>query len=208
MAAAENAGARVLLGFSHSRSRFKRRAQVAALAAPLPARVPALPGALPVRHDLPDLERGEPLRPADVEPPRAGGRYYDILRTDCRECTIVGAVRARLDRDAALGQQVEKAAKHRIGIWAHPQLHRRQPLPHARHALAAARDEGEDLVHRDRRARAPRQRLADRVRRARRGTREGDEVGAQARPPEPPRPARSTSTTGPRPRPRPPGTRR
>ena len=159
MAAAENAGARVLLGFSHSRSRFKRAPQDAAVAAPLPREFLRFRARYPfVKEYLTWNEanhRGQPT----WNHPKLVGRYYDILRNNCRECTIVGPVGARLDRDARLGQagREGRQAPHRhLGA---PQLHRRQPLPHARHALAAARDEGEDLVHRDRRAGAPRQRL-------------------------------------------------
>ena len=169
---------------------LQARAQVAALAAPLPARVQALPGALPVHHELPDLERGEPPRPADVEPPEAG---RPLLRHPAHRLPRVHdrrALGARLDQDAALGQAGGEGREDADRDLGDPQLHRRQPLPHARHALAAARDEGEDLVHRDRRPRAPRQRLEDRVRRVAEARGAGDEVGAQARAHQPPRPAR------------------
>ena len=120
MAAAENAGARVLLGFSHSRSRYKRVPQDAALAAPLPARVPALPGPLPVHQELPHLERGEPPRPADVEPPEAApAATTTSCATTAATCTIVGpSVLDSLD-DAGLGQAGRgKAASTASGIWA------------------------------------------------------------------------------------------
>ncbi|MEO8689923.1 MAG: glycosyl hydrolase [Solirubrobacteraceae bacterium] len=118
MAAAENAGARVLLGFSHSRSRFKsvrkklpspRRFRKVFLR--FRARYPF------IREYLTWNEanhRGQPT----WNHPKVAGRYYDILRNNCHECTIVAP--SVLDSTKMPGwvKQVEKAAKHRIGIWA------------------------------------------------------------------------------------------
>ena len=118
MAAAENAGARVLLGFGHSRSRFKARRKML----PSPRRFRKV--FLRFRARYPFVReyltwneanhRGQPTwRRPDVV-----GRYYDILRNNCRSCTIVGP--AVLDTLAMPRwvKQVERAAKHRIGIWA------------------------------------------------------------------------------------------
>jgi hypothetical protein len=118
MAAAENAGARVLLGFSHSRSRFKRVRKTL----PSPRRFRKV--FLRFRARYPFIKeyltwneanhRGQPT----WNHPRLTGRYYDILRNNCRECTIVGP--SVLDSSKMPGwvKQVEKGAKHRIGIWA------------------------------------------------------------------------------------------
>jgi hypothetical protein len=118
MAAAENAGARVLLGFSHSRSRFKR----VRTTLPSPRRFRRVFKRFRARYPFVKSyltwneanQRGQPT----WNRPKMAGRYYDILRTDCRECTIVGP--SVLDSSKMPGwvKQVEKAAKHRIGIWA------------------------------------------------------------------------------------------
>jgi hypothetical protein len=117
MAAAENAGARVLLGFSHSRSRSKARRKTL----PSPARYRRV--FLRFRARYPSIKtyltwneanhRGQPT----WNHPAVAGRYYDILRDNCRECTIVGP--SVLDTLAMPRwvKQVERAAKHRIGIW-------------------------------------------------------------------------------------------
>jgi Glycosyl hydrolase catalytic core len=118
MAAAENAGARVLLGFSHSRSRFKRVRKTL----PSPRRFRKV--FLRFRARYPFIkeyltwneanQRGQPT----WNHPKVAGRYYDILRNNCRECTIVGpSVLDSTDMPAWV-KQTEKAAKHRIGIWA------------------------------------------------------------------------------------------
>jgi hypothetical protein len=118
MAAAENAGARVLLGFSHSRSRFKARRKTL----PSPRRFQKV--FLRFRARYPFIKeyltwneanhRGQPT----WNHPKLVGRYYDILRNNCRECTVVGP--SVLDTLAMPSwvKRVEKAAKHRIGIWA------------------------------------------------------------------------------------------
>jgi hypothetical protein len=118
MAAAENAHARVLLGFSHSRSRFK------AVRKRLPSPARYRRTFLRFRARYPFItnyltwneanHRGQPTwnHPAVV------ARYYDILRNACRACTIAGP--SVLDTLAMPRwvKKVEKAAKHRIGIWA------------------------------------------------------------------------------------------
>ena len=116
-----------------------------------------------------------------------------MLRRNCRSCTIVGPSvldSTHMPRWVRAGRAQREAPRPHLGA---AQLHRRQPLPHQRHALAAegdAQDEGEDLVHRDRRPRAPRQRLADRVRRLEDARGQGDAAGGEARAPEPAGPAR------------------
>ena len=118
MAAAENACARVLLGFSHSRSRFKRVRKT------LPSPRRFRKEFLRFRARYPFIKqyltwneanhRGQPT----WNRPKLVGRYYDILRNNCRECTIVGP--SVLDSTKMPGwvKRVEKAAKRRIGIWA------------------------------------------------------------------------------------------
>jgi polysaccharide biosynthesis protein PslG len=118
MAAAENAGARVLLGFSHSRSRSKRVRK----SLPSPRRFRRV--FLRFRARYPFVKtyltwneanhRGQPT----WNRPKAAGRFYDILRNNCRSCTIVAP--SVLDSRAMPRwvKKVEKAAKRRIGIWA------------------------------------------------------------------------------------------
>ena len=118
MAAADNAGARVLLGFNHSRSRSKARRKTL----PSPARYRRM--FLRFRARYPFIRdyltwneanhRGQPT----WNHPRVVGRYYDILRNACRGCTVAGP--SVLDTRAMPRwvKRVEKAAKHRIDIWA------------------------------------------------------------------------------------------
>jgi len=118
MAAAENAGARVLLGFGHSRSRSKARRKVLPSARRFRREFLRFRARYPfVRTYLTWNEANHPGQPTWRRPDRVG-RYYDILRNNCRGCTIVGP--AVLDTLAMPSwvKRVERAAKHRIGIWA------------------------------------------------------------------------------------------
>ena len=118
LSAARAAGARVLLGFSRSRSRRKSRRKYL----PSPSRLRR--EFLAFRAHYPWVtsyltwneanHRGQPTwnRPDVV------ARYYDVLRRTCRSCTIVGP--SVLDSLAMPGwvRQVERKAKHRVRIWA------------------------------------------------------------------------------------------
>ena len=191
MAAAENAGARVLLGFSHSRSRFKRVRKTL----PSPRRFRR--EFLRFRARYPFIKeyltwneanhRGQPT----WNRPKLVGRYYDILRNNCRECTIVGPVRARLDQDAAAGSSRSRRPPSTASASGRSTTtSTRIASARAARARCCARrrrriwfTETGGLVRRDNGS-------TDRVRRVAAARGEGDEVGAQARPPEPPRPAR------------------
>jgi len=118
MRAAEQAGARVLVGFSRSRSPRKSRRKYL----PSPRRFKA--EFLRFRKRYPFVKsyltwneanhRGQPTwnRPEIV------GRYHDILRRNCRGCTITGP--SVLDTLAMPRwvKRVERAAKTRIRVWA------------------------------------------------------------------------------------------
>jgi hypothetical protein len=118
MAAAKAAGAHVLLGFSHSRSRYKARRKKL----PSPRRYRR--EFLRFRARYPFVKtyftwneanhRGQPT----WNHPGMAGRYYDVLRNNCRKCTIVGP--SVLDSSAmpAWVKKVERRAKHPIRIWA------------------------------------------------------------------------------------------
>src|SRR3954468_23801999 len=118
MAAAENANARVLLGFGHARSpRLARRKTL-----PSPKRFRKEFLRFHKRYPFIKTyltwneanQRGQPT----WNHPRVVGRYYDVLRNNCRGCTIVGP--SVLDTLAMPRwvKEVERAARHRIGIWA------------------------------------------------------------------------------------------
>jgi len=118
MAAAENAGARVLLGFGHARS--PRRARRRMLPSPkrfrrefvrFRKRYPF------IRTYLTWNEANHRSQPT-WNHPRVVGRYYDVLRNNCPGCTVVGP--AVLDTLAMPRwvRTVERSARHRIGIWA------------------------------------------------------------------------------------------
>jgi hypothetical protein len=115
MAAAENAGARVLLGFGHSRVGKRRRT----LPSPklfrreflrFHARYPF------VRNYLTWNEANHCSQPT-CRRPDVAARYYDILRRDCHGCTV--SAPALLDT-LAMPRWVrafERKARHRVGIW-------------------------------------------------------------------------------------------
>ena len=118
MASAEQAGARVLVGFSRSRSPRKSRRKYL----PSPRRFKA--EFLRFRKRYPFVKtyftwneanhRGQPTwnRPDVV------GRYHDILRRNCRGCTVIGP--SVLDTLAmpTWVRAVERAAQTRIRVWA------------------------------------------------------------------------------------------
>lgn len=116
MAAAENAGARVLLSFGHSRFESRRRTL------PSPARFRREFRRLHARYPFVNSwltwnEANHCSQPT-CRRPEAAARFYDILRDECVGCTVVGP--AVLDTRAMPKwvHQVEKHARHRIGIWA------------------------------------------------------------------------------------------
>jgi hypothetical protein len=118
LAAARDSGARVLLGFSRSRSPKKSRRKYLPSPSRLRREFLAFRAHYPwVRTYLTWNEanhRGQPTwnRPDVV------ARYYDMLRRNCRSCTIVGP--SVLDTLAmpAWVRQVERKSKHRVRIWA------------------------------------------------------------------------------------------
>ena len=118
MAAAENAGARVLLGFSHSRSRFKRVRKTL----PSPRRFRRVFKRFRARYPFittyltwneanhrgqPTWNRPEAGRPLLRHPAHRLPRVHDRRPSVLDSRKMPGWVK-----------QVEKAAKHRIGIWA------------------------------------------------------------------------------------------
>jgi hypothetical protein len=118
LAAARDSGARVLLGFSRSRSPKKSRRKYLPSPSRLRREFLAFRSHYPwVRTYLTWNEanhRGQPTwnRPDVV------ARYYDMLRRNCRSCTIVGP--SVLDTLAMPSwvRQVERKSKHRVRIWA------------------------------------------------------------------------------------------
>ena len=116
MAAAENAGARILLGFGHSRIESRRRV--------LPSPRQFRREFLRFRTRYPFVtnyltwnEANHCSQPT-CRRPDVVARFYDILKTGCVGCTVVGpAVLDKLDMPQWV-RAVERHAKHRIGIWA------------------------------------------------------------------------------------------
>ena len=102
-------------------------------------RVPPLPRALPVGDRLRELERGQPLRRADLPPPRA---RRGLLAQAARRVPDVPDPRRRGPRHAQhdlVGEGLPARGQGRAALLGHPQLHRRQPAAHDRHAAAARR---------------------------------------------------------------------
>jgi hypothetical protein len=116
MADAENVGARVLLGFGHSRTQSRRRV----LPSPrqfqrefrrFRARYPFITTYL-TWNEANHCSQPTCRRPGAV------ARFYDILKDECVGCTVVGpAVLDKSDMPQWV-HAVERHAKHRIGIWA------------------------------------------------------------------------------------------
>ena len=137
MAAAEEAGARVLLGFGHSRAEGRTRTL------PTPkrfrrefrrfrARYPL------VRDYLTWNEANHCGQPTCRRPERAA-QYFDVIAADCRGCRIVAADVLDTSRARAVAAAVRARRAPQAADLGPAQLHRRQPLLHARHARAAAR---------------------------------------------------------------------
>ena len=104
----------------------------------LPARVPPLQGALSAGPRLPDLERGQPVRPADLPAARARGA---VLRRDRLGLPRLPHRRRRRARHVgarAVAAAVRAGRAPQAADLGPAQLHRRQPLLHARDARAAA----------------------------------------------------------------------
>ena len=115
MAAAQRVGARVLLGFGHSRVKKRRRT--------LPSPKVFRREFLRFRKRYPHVttyltwnEANHCSQPTCRKPGRAA-RYYDILRKNCRECTV--SAPALLDKlDMPLwAKAFERKAKYRVKIW-------------------------------------------------------------------------------------------
>lgn len=116
MAAAENAGASILLGFGHSRIESRRR---------------VLPSPGQFRREFERFRSRYPFVTSYLtwneanhcsQPtcrrPDAVARFYDILKDECLGCTVVGpAVLDKRDMPKWV-HEVERHARHRIGIWA------------------------------------------------------------------------------------------
>jgi hypothetical protein len=115
MAQAEEAGARVLLGFGHSRMRGRTRVL------PSPARF---------RHEFLRFRARYPLvrdyltwneanhcgQPTCHRPERAA-RYFDVIAANCTGCRIVAADVLDSSRLAAWVSRFLRAARHRPRIW-------------------------------------------------------------------------------------------
>ena len=125
-------------------ARLRPLAQREAQGAPLRARrarvhqgVPEVQEALPVGEGVADLERGQPLRRADLPqgPPRRPllqQHQAQLLRLHRRRGRRAGHA-----DDAAVGARVPPHGPQRQGHLGPAQLHRRQPLPHHGHEGAA-----------------------------------------------------------------------
>ena len=137
-----------------------------------------------------DLERGEPPRPPTWNHPGVVGRYYDILRNNCRGCTIVGPsvldsiTMPRLGQAGGEGRRSTGSASGRSTTTSTPTASARA----ARARCCARRRRGSGSPRPAGWCAATTARGSSSPTRRARG--QGDEVGAQARAPEPARPAR------------------
>ena len=117
MGAAETA-ARACWSASAARARAASAPQEPALAPPLPPGVPALPRPLPVRQEYLTWNEANHRGQPTWNHPKIVGRYHDILRHNCRGCTITGPSVLDTTKMPGWVKRVESAAKHRIGVWA------------------------------------------------------------------------------------------
>ena len=138
MNAAHAAGVQVLLGFGHSRSAKRKVRRYVPRRQGVHQGVPEVQEALPVGEGLADLERGQPLRRADLPqgPPRRAllqQHQAQLLRLQRSSAADV------LDTpdDVAVGQGVPAHGPQGQADLGPAQLHRREPLPHVGHEGAA-----------------------------------------------------------------------
>ena len=95
--------------------------------------VPQVQAALPVGEGLADLERGQPLRRADLPQGRAASRASTTTSAhNCYGCNVVGARRAGHADDESVGPGVPPHGPQGQADLGPAQLHRREPLPHER----------------------------------------------------------------------------
>jgi len=149
--------------------------------------VPCLPPALPVGHDVRDLERGQPLRRADLPPPVPGGRLLPRAAQGVPELHDPRARGPRHAQHGPVGQGLPPRAGLQPQALGRAQLRRGQPLQDDPPPRVPARDAGlGDLAHRDRRPRAPQQREHDRHPRGAAPRRRGHPLHLRSHPPEQP----------------------
>ena len=88
---------------------------------------------------LPDLERGQPLQPADVQQPEARGAVLPGAAQALHAAAGSSPPTCSTARSSTpWAKAFQKAVGNRTRDLGPAQLHRRQPLPHARHEGAAA----------------------------------------------------------------------
>ena len=150
MDGARAAGVKPLVGFGHSRVRPAQAPDAVAVQ----VRLPPVPRALPVGDDVRHLERGQPLRRADLPPAAARRLLLPLAARECPKCTILGAELLDMPNMATGSTPTRSTwAKAVTALLGPAQLPRRQPPAHDRDADAAASTRRPDLVHRDRRHR-------------------------------------------------------
>ena len=118
MSAARAAGADVLLGFGHARSSSKARRKTLPTVRRYRREFLHFRKRYPfIRTYLTWNEANHPSQPTWNHPKRVG-RFYDVLRHDCRRCTIVGPGVLDTATLRPWVKAVVRSARHRIGIWA------------------------------------------------------------------------------------------
>ena len=135
LTAAQAAGVQPLISFGHSRT--ERRSL------PSPSRFKyefrRFRERYPWVDDVRDLERGEPLRRADVPPPAPRARVLEGAHAGVLELHDPRRRAPGHAEHGELGARVPPLRRPRARHLGAAQLRRRQPLPHDRHAAIAAR---------------------------------------------------------------------
>ena len=125
----------------------------------LQVQLPPVPRPLSVGDDVRHLERGQPLRPADLPPPAAGGGLLPRAAARVPQVHHLGRRDAGHAQHGQLDRRLPEAPwpAHRAALLGAAQLHRRQPDAYERDADDDQARQGPDLVHRDGRDRRPAQ---------------------------------------------------
>ena len=185
LAGARAAHVNPLLSFTHS------SANGASCPPPSACSTSSAACARAIRGDrLRELERGQPLRRADLPSPRARGRLLAQPAPRLPSCRS-SPPRSSTCRDDLVGEGVPPRGEGRAALLGAAQLPRRQPAADDRHAAAAEGGQGQGLVHRDGRDRVAHEPPESDLPGVRRARGDGDALPLRrARPAEPPDHAR------------------
>ena len=164
MAAAHAANVDVLLAFNVSRD--ATRHDVVPTVAQYRRAFLGFRKRYPFVHEFISWNEGNHHSQPTAKRPWLAAKYFATAQIACPRCTIVAADLLDDETVPRLGAGLPAPLLGQAADLGHPQLHRREPLPHERHARDAARHPrpGAAVVHGDRRPRLAPRRPAARTR--------------------------------------------